>query len=113
MADADALLEQRVNAPEREVEGEKLVTRHALEQTWCNGEDIAAWRTNCKALRTEFGSLRAEFGALGGEFTALRGEFTVPRGEFRALRADIVAWRQELPTIVADVLREVLRERDC
>ena len=112
MAEADALLEQRVNALEREVEGEKLVTRHIFEQTRRNGEGIAALRTDFKALRAEFGSLRGEFDTLRGEFNTLRGEFNMLRGEFNTLRGEFVALRQELPTIVADTLREVLRERD-
>jgi chromosomal replication initiation ATPase DnaA len=35
-------LETRVAIIEREVEGEKLVTRHILEQTRRNGDDLAA-----------------------------------------------------------------------
>jgi hypothetical protein len=35
-------LETRVAIVEREVEGEKLVTRHILEQTRRNGDDLAA-----------------------------------------------------------------------
>jgi hypothetical protein len=35
-------LATRVDVIEREVEGEKLVTRHVLEQTRHNGDDLAA-----------------------------------------------------------------------
>jgi hypothetical protein len=35
-------LETRVAIVEREVDGEKLVTRHILEQTRHNGDDLAA-----------------------------------------------------------------------
>ena len=35
-------LEARVRVIDREVEGEKLVTRHILEQTRRNGDDLAA-----------------------------------------------------------------------
>jgi uncharacterized protein YoxC len=37
--------ETRVGVLEREVEGEKLVTRHILEQTRRNGDDLAAIKT--------------------------------------------------------------------
>src|SRR6185312_11150316 len=37
--------ESRVGVLEREVDGEKMVTRHILEQTRRNGDDLAAIRT--------------------------------------------------------------------
>ncbi len=37
--------EARVGVLEREVEGEKMVTRHILEQTRRNGDDLAAIKT--------------------------------------------------------------------
>src|SRR3954470_22758216 len=103
MADADALLERRVRALELEVEGEKLVTRHILEQTRRNGDDIAA-------IRTQLARIEQRQDRMDIEIRALRTDFGALRAEFGALRAEFETLRQELPTIVADTLREVLRE---
>lgn len=68
-------LETRVTYLEREQDGEKLVTRHILEQTRHNGDDLAAVRTRVDRLERKFDAFVAEF-----------------------------------PKIVADSVREVLRE---
>ena len=51
---ADVTREQFV-ALEQEVEGEKLVTRHILEQTRRNGDDIAAVKTRLNSSRGKGG----------------------------------------------------------
>lgn len=78
-------LETRVGIVEREVEGEKLVTRHILDQTRRNGEDLAEFK---KQTGQRFDSLERRFDNLE-----------------RTLRKDI-------PTIVREVMPDVLRERD-
>ena len=40
---------EEFQALEQEVEGEKLVTRHILEQTRRNGDDLAAIKTRLKS----------------------------------------------------------------
>ncbi|MFZ0609698.1 MAG: hypothetical protein WAM75_18690 [Xanthobacteraceae bacterium] len=42
--------ESRVGVVEREVEGEKMVTRHILEQTRRNGDDLAAIKTRLERV---------------------------------------------------------------
>ena len=86
-----ALLERRVTTLEQEVEGEKLVTRHILEQTRRNADDLAVIKARLVAHDRRFDSHDARFDRL--------------EAEIRGLRAD-------LPKIVAETLREVLRERD-
>lgn len=78
----------RTDVLEREVEGEKLVTRHALEHTRRNTEDLSA--------------LRSRVDGLDRKFDGLRGEFDGLRGEFRKLR-------QDLPGIVGDALRAAIK----
>jgi hypothetical protein len=95
---AETTLEQRVSAVEQEVEGEKLVTRHILEQTRRNGDDLAA-------MRAQLGRIEQRQDGTDREVRSLRTDFGALRTEFGALR-------RELPTIVADTMREVLRERD-
>ncbi|MFZ4806500.1 MAG: hypothetical protein ACOYLQ_04520 [Hyphomicrobiaceae bacterium] len=83
MSDATRLagLETEVAYLGREVEGEKLVTRHILEQTRRNNEDLA---TLIK--------------------TADRLETRVDRLEMK-----LDGFIESFPVIVADVVREVLR----
>jgi chromosome segregation ATPase len=92
------VLERRVTALEQEVEGEKLVTRHILEQTRRNGDDIAAIRTQLARIESRQDRTEAE----------LRGV----RAEVSGLKNSIQSLRSELPGIVAETMREVLRERD-
>src|SRR4051812_4114535 len=84
----------RVDVLEREVEGEKMVTRHILDQTRHNSDDLAT-------IRTE---MRQEFSAVRQDITGLRTEMT-------GLRAMLVGLTTNLPTMIADVMRQVLRER--
>jgi hypothetical protein len=83
--------EARVGVLEDEVEGEKLVTRHILEQTRRNGDDLAAVKTRLDRVETQLGQLTQKFDGLQRNFDGLQ------RG---------------LPKIVGDVMREVLSERD-
>jgi hypothetical protein len=74
--------EARVGVLEREVEGEKLVTRHVLEQTRRNGDDLVA-------LKTRMDRVEAKVDGLDRKFDDLR---------------------KSLPTIVGDAVRAVWRE---
>lgn len=83
--------EARVGVLEQEVEGEKLVTRHVLEQTRRNGDDLAV-------IKTRLDRVERKVDSLGKEVTGLKG----------ALQ-DLT---KNLPTIVAQVIQGVLQERD-
>jgi len=82
--------EARVGVLEREVEGEKLVTRHILEQTRRNGDDLAA-------IKTRLGRVEEKVDSLDRKVDSL--EQTVN---------DLA---KSLPAIVGHVVREVWRER--
>lgn len=75
--------ETRVGVLEREVEGEKLVTRHILEQTRRNGDDLAAVKVRLDRVERKVDGLERKFDDL----------------------------TSSLPRVVGDVMREVLRER--
>jgi hypothetical protein len=87
-----------VGVLEREVEGEKMVTRYILEQTRRNGDDLAILKTRMDRVEQKVDGLRHEVAELRSEFVGLRGTVS-------ALVAN-------LPRIIGDVVREVLRERD-
>ena len=82
--------EARVGVLEQEVDGEKLVTRHILEQTRRNGDDLAAIKTRLDRVETEIGGVKTELGGLKGTVQGLV---------------------KSLPKIVGDVVRDVLNER--
>lgn len=90
------LLEKRVSAVEQEVEGEKIVTRYILEQTRRNSDDLAA--------------IKARLNAHDARFDDIQGQLRTHDGRFDRLEAELRAFRRDLPGIVADTLREVLRE---
>ena len=77
----------RVDVLEREVEGEKLVTRHILEQTRRNSDDLAA-------IKTRLGRVEVKVDVLAEEFRGFRSSFQ-----------DLV---RNLPKIVSDAVREAL-----
>jgi uncharacterized protein YoxC len=60
---ADVTKEQ-FRALEQEVEGEKLVTRHILEQTRRNGDDLAAMRTRLDRIERKVDDVAQEVGGV-------------------------------------------------
>jgi len=82
---------EEFRALESEVEGEKLVTRHILEQTRRNGDEIAAVKTRLNRVEEKVDGLDRKVDGLDRKFDGLT---------------------KSLPSIVGDVMREVLRERD-
>ncbi len=76
--------EARVGVLEREVEGEKLVTRHILEQTRRNGDDLAALKTRLDRVEQKLDGLDLKFNG----------------------------FLRDYPGAVAEIMRGVLRERE-
>ena len=84
-------LKARVDTAEGEIEGEKLVTRHILEQTRHNGDDLAAIKSRLDRHDQRFDRLERKVDGLERKVDGLV---------------------TDLPRIVGDVMRDVLRERD-
>jgi hypothetical protein len=76
-------LQARVDVLESEVEGEKLVTRHILQETRRNSDDLAAIKTRLERVEGKVDGLDRNFNGL----------------------------RRELPKLIAETMREVLGER--
>jgi hypothetical protein len=88
-------LETRVAIVEREVDGEKLVTRHILEQTRHNGDDLAAIlgrldRIEQRLNGVDLATLVKTVGSLERKLDGLT---------------------KNLPKIIEESVREALRER--
>ena len=80
-------LAARVSVVEREVEGEKLVTRYILEQSRRNGDDLAA-------VKTRLDRVEQKLDGLDHRMLALEREF------------------RPCPAMVGEVVREAFRQRD-
>jgi hypothetical protein len=76
-------LVSRVDVLEREVEGEKMVTRHILEQTRRNSDDLAAIKTRLDRVE----------GKVDGLQTTLHGLM------------------RDLPGLISEAVREALPKR--
>ena len=77
--------DSRVGVLEREVEGEKVVSRHILEQTRRNSDDLAAIKTRVDRIEIKLENVEVTLKSLV----------------------------RDLPGIVGDVMRDVLGERDA
>ena len=78
----------------REVEGEKMVTRHILEQTRHNSDDLAAIKTGLDRVERKVDGLDSKIDGVESRLDNRIGSL-----------------ERSLPKIVGDVMREVLRER--
>jgi uncharacterized protein YoxC len=83
--------ESRVGILEGEVEGEKLVTRHILEQTRRNADDLAAIKTRLNRVEGKVDDVDRKVDQLDRKVDDLT---------------------RNLPGMVAEVVREVWRDRD-
>ena len=87
---------------EQEVEGEKMVTRHILEQSRRNGADLADFRKDLAGFRNDLAGFRNDL----ADFKKQTGE------RFDRLERKVDTLRNDIPSIVGEVMRDVLRERD-
>jgi hypothetical protein len=84
--------EARVGVLEREVDGEKMVTRYVLEQTRRNGDDLAAIKTRLGRVEEKLDGLERKVDGLERTISGLT---------------------KGLPAMIGDAIREVLAERDA
>ena len=66
--------EARVGVFEREVEGEKLVTRHVLEQTRLNSDDLAVIKTRLDRVEGKVDRLQTTVDGLVRDLPKIVGE---------------------------------------
>src|ERR1700719_2533238 len=82
--------EARVGVLEREVDGEKLVSRYILDQTRKNGDDIASMKSQLGRVETRLDGVETRLDRVESKLDGLI---------------------HSLPRIVGDAIREVDRER--
>ncbi len=81
--------EARVGVLEGEVEGEKMVTRHILEQTRRNSDDLAAIKTRLHRVEEKVDGVQRDVNMLRGTVNGLV---------------------RDLPIIVGEAVRTAMRE---
>jgi hypothetical protein len=100
----------RMRVLEGEVEGEKVVTRHILEQTQRNGDDLAAVKARVDHLSSDVALVR---GAVTGH-TALLNVLVRDVGQLRleagGVRRDIGQLRQEMQQDLGQLRQEMQRD---
>jgi chromosome segregation ATPase len=100
----------RMRVLEGEVEGEKLVTRHILEQTQRNGDDLGALKARVDHLSIDVALVR---GAVTGH-TALLNLLVQDVGQLRqevgAVQRDIGQLRQDLQQNTGHLRQEMQRD---
>jgi tetrahydromethanopterin S-methyltransferase subunit G len=97
-------LATRTAIAEREIEGEKMVTRHILEQTRHNSDDLAAIKTRLDRVERKVDGLDQKIDGV-----ANRLDSKIDGVESR-LSNMIGSLERSLPRVVGDVVREVYRE---
>jgi len=96
---------EEFTALQQEVEGEKLVTRHILEQTRRNADDLAAIKSRLDRVENRLDRVENR---LDGVDQRLGGV----EGNVGGLAQKVDALTRNLPKIVGEVMREVLDERE-
>jgi uncharacterized protein YoxC len=96
----------RVDVLEREVEGEKMVTRHILEQTRRNGDDLAGIKTRLDRVEVKVDSLTERVDGLTQRVDGLTQEI----GKLGAALQGLV---RDLPAIVSEAVRKASPKRSA
>jgi len=94
--------EARVSVLEREVESEKLVTRHILEQTRRNGDDLATIRKQLDGV---------DLKRLVQKVDGLESKVDGLEWKIGGVDAKLTALTHGLPTVMAEAMRNALSKR--
>jgi DNA-binding FrmR family transcriptional regulator len=104
VANMSAITEDRI----QRIEGRVTAVEQAQNDNTQSLRFIVATVAQMKAVQDDHGHVFEEHSRQLGE---LRTDVNGLRTEVGGLRTDLQGLRKELPTIVADVMREVLREK--
>lgn len=95
-----------------EVVCEKVVTRHILEQTRHNGDDLAALKTRLARVEEKVDGLDLKVDQLDRKLGSLDPRVGGLEQKVGSVDQKVDGLIRTLPKIIADTMREVLRERD-
>ncbi len=102
---ADPVTREEFDELVDEVRGEKVVTRHILEQTRRNSDDLAVLKTRMARVEEKVDGLDRKVDGLDRKADGLDRRVG-------ALEFKVDGLIKDLPRIVGDTMREVLNERD-
>jgi hypothetical protein len=100
--------EARVGVLEREVEGEKLVTRHILEQTRRNGDDLAAVKTRLGRVEGRLDGVEGRLDRVEGKVDGVAQNVHSLTHDLQSLKATVDGLVRNLPKIIGDAVRSAL-----
>jgi len=105
-------LEHRVRELANDIEGEKMITRHVLEQCRRNGAEIAAVRVELNTIGLRIDNLTGDvtearaalnrLNIISQDVTTLRGEVIAIRRDMDTIRRDMDTIRQDMDTMRGD-----------
>jgi len=97
----------RMSVLEGEVEGEKAVTRHILEQVHRNGDEISA-------VRSDVATLKSRLDHVAGDVALVKAALTSQTALLKVLVQDVGQFRQEMRAMREDIatIRAAVAPRD-
>jgi chromosome segregation ATPase len=105
-----AELERRVRTVEEEMNGEKHLTRYAVEQTLRNGDALNALRAEIATLRAEVIGLKADVNAftlridhVGADVAAIKAALVMHGRALDVLQQDVRQLRSEMAEVRGDI----------
>jgi len=93
-----------------EVRGEKVVTRHILEETRRNSDDLAVLKTRVQRVEEKVDGLDRKVDGLERKVDGLDRKVDLLDRKVDLLDRKVDGLAREIPRIVADTMREVMRE---
>lgn len=96
-------LDTRVRYLESEVEGEKAVTRHVLEQAIRNGDVLNAVRSETSIARLDLIALTSRVDHIAGDVTVANATLRSHGNLLNVLRQDVTTIRQDVTALRRDV----------
>jgi hypothetical protein len=95
-----------------EVVGEKVVTRHILEQTRRNGDDLAGLKTRVGRVEEKVDGLDRKVDGLDRKVDALDRRVGGLESRMGGVEIKLDSLIRDLPRTIAETMREVFAERD-
>jgi archaellum component FlaC len=96
-------VEDRVEFVAQEAGGERLLSRNILKQARQNGDDLAGIKTRVDRIEEKVDRLETEM-------RGFRNDLNEFRSDLGGLRSEFNSSKEKLPGMIAEVMREVLRE---
>jgi uncharacterized coiled-coil protein SlyX len=103
-------LDRRVAALEKTAKAQDRHNARVAELLTELKEDVALLRRHAISTGQKVEELEVRLAAVEAGLEGVRGDLASVRGDLASVRADVAALRRDLPGIIAETMREVLRE---